>query len=63
MGVNLTSSDGANVVRQIKVFDITGKTATQIEDAYNTNYGQVGWRIIQVIVMGSKTFIIAEKEG
>ena len=48
--------------RQIKIVDITGLTAAQIETAYNNNYGNIGWRIIQAIVIGAKTYIIAERE-
>ena len=50
-----------NVKRKIVLVDVTGSTPTQIENAYNTNYGQKGWRIIQVIQIGSSRFIVAEK--
>lgn len=50
-----------NVKRKIALVDVTGSTPTQIENAYNTNYGQKGWRIIQVIQIGSSRFIVAEK--
>mgnify|MGYP000362220645 CR=1 FL=1 len=58
----LDSGTGSNVKRKIAVVDITGNTATQIENAFNTNYGQKGWRVIQVVVVGAKTFLLAEKE-
>lgn len=48
--------------RKIAVVDITGNTPTQIENAFNNNYGQKGWRIIQVIVISAKTYLIAERE-
>ena len=58
----LDRPQGSFVKRRIKLVDVTGKTATEIEDTYNSNFGQVGWRVIQAIVLGAKTFIIAEKE-
>ena len=51
-----------NVKRQIKIADITGNTAAQIETTFNTNFGPLGWRVVQVVVIGAKTFLIAEKE-
>jgi len=48
--------------RKIKIVDVTGFTPTQIETAYNTNYGNNGWRIVQVVVIATKTYLIAEKE-
>lgn len=51
-----------NTKRQIKVVDITGNTAVQIETAFNTNWGPKGWRIVQVVVIGTKQYLIAEKE-
>lgn len=53
---------GKTVARKIQVVDITGLTAAQIENAYNTNYGLKGWRVIQAIVIGNKTYLLAEKE-
>jgi len=53
---------GSGIKRQIAVVDITGNTAAQIETAFNSNYGAKGWRIIQAIVIGAKTFLMAEKE-
>ena len=51
-----------NTKRQIKIADITGLTATQIETYFNNNYGDLGWRIIQVVTIGAKTYLLAEKE-
>jgi len=59
---NLDNSIGSMVKRQIKTVDITGSTASQIETAFNTNYGQKGWRIVQIVVIGAKTYLLAEKE-
>lgn len=59
----LDSSNGAAVKRKIKIIDLTGLTAAQIESTYNTNYGQQGWKIVQVIVgLGGKNYILAERE-
>lgn len=59
---NLDKPSGSTAKRNIALVDVTGKTATEIEDAYNTNFGLKGWRIIQVIDIGSSRFIVAEKE-
>ena len=53
---------GTSVQRKIKLIDTTGYTIQQFEDAYNNNYGAKGWRIIQIITLGSKNYILAEKE-
>ncbi len=58
----LDSSTGSSVQRKIKFVDVTGYTPTQIENAYNNNYGEKGWRIIQALEVGSKMYLIAEKE-
>jgi len=58
---SLDQPESASVKRKIKLADVTGLTPTQIENAYNTNYGEKGWRIVQVIVLGANTFILAEK--
>ena len=55
--------DTSNIKRTIKIVDLTGLTIAQVESNFNTNYGQKGWRIVQVIVgLGSKNYILAEKE-
>ena len=59
---SLDQPAGSVIVRKIKFVDVTGYTPTQIENAYNDNYGKLGWRIIQVIEVGSKRYVIAEKE-
>ena len=51
-----------NRKREIKIVDLSGKTANQIETAFNDNYGPLGWRIIQVVVLGSAPYLIAERE-
>ena len=48
--------------REIKIVDVTGFTPEQIESSFNTNYGQVGWRIIQIVALGNKNYLIAERE-
>jgi hypothetical protein len=58
----LDKSTGSGVKRHIKTVDITGKTAAQIETEFNTNWGPKGWRIIQILVIGTKTYLLAEKE-
>ena len=59
----LDSTTGSSVKRTIKIIDLTGLSVAQIESTFNDNYGQKGWRIIQVIVgLASKNWILAEKE-
>ena len=56
--------DGSSsrVKREIKVVDISGKTPAQIEAAFNNNYGKIGWRIIQIVVIGGNPYLLAERE-
>ena len=58
----LDQSVGSSSQRQIKMIDTTGYTVSQFENAYNTNYGAKGWRIIQIVTIGNKTYILAERE-
>ena len=58
----LDGTIGSNVKRKIAVIDLTGLNASQIVSQYNTDYGQKGWRIIQVFAIGNKNYIMAEKE-
>lgn len=58
----LDKSSGTNVARKIKFVDITDYNITQIENAFNNNYGNKGWKIVQVILIGNKTYLLAEKE-
>jgi hypothetical protein len=51
-----------NRKREIKIVDLTGKTALQLETAFNNNYGPLGWKIIQIVALGSKNYLIAERE-
>jgi hypothetical protein len=59
---SLDQPTGSIVSRKIKFVDVTGYTPTQIENAYNNNYGNIGWRIIQALEIGSNRYLIAEKE-
>ena len=54
--------DVSNVKRKIAVVDLTGLTAAQIVSQYNSNYGQNGWRVVQVFAIGNKNYLLAEKE-
>jgi len=58
----LDQATGTSVRRKIKFVDVTGKTPAQLESYYNTNYGDKGWRIIQMLPYSSKLWVIAEKE-
>jgi len=58
----LDNPTGSVVGRKIKFVDVSGYTPSQIENAYNDNYGTKGWRIIQVLEVGTKRYIVAEKE-
>jgi hypothetical protein len=59
---SLDQPTGTSVSRYIKFVDVTGYTPDQIETVYNNQYGKNGWRIIQVIVIASKIYLVAEKE-
>jgi len=50
------------IQREVKIVDITGFTANQIQTAYNTGYGKKGWRIVQIVSLSNKVYLIAEKE-
>jgi len=58
------SLDGSagNIKRKIKFVDVTGMNPTQLENAYNNNYGDKGWKLIQFIEFNSKLWAVAEKE-
>ena len=58
----LDASSGSSVERKIKILDLTGYTPVQIETTFNENYGKKGWRIVQVVALGNKNYLIAEKE-
>lgn len=59
---SLDQPTGTAVKREINIFDVSGKTVPQIEAAYNNNYGQKGWRIISMLVLNSKPYIVCERE-
>ena len=52
----------SSVKRRIKIIDTTGYTIQQLEDVYNTNYAEKGWRIIQIVALGNENYLIAERE-
>lgn len=59
---SLDQPSGSSVKRKIDLVNVTGKTAAQIITFYNDGPGKEGWRIIQVLDIGSSRFIVAEKE-
>lgn len=46
--------------KKIKLVDVTGFTAVQIENGMNTALTK-GWEFVQAIVVNTKTFIILQK--
>ena len=59
---SLDQPQGNLVKREIKIIDITGLSASQIENEFNSNWGGKGWRIVQVIVnLANKNWILAER--
>jgi len=48
--------------RIIKIVEVTGFNPAQIETEFNTNWGPKGWRIVRIFEVGTKVFILAEKE-
>ena len=55
--------ESSNVKRKIKIVNVTGNTPSQIETVFNDNWGNIGWRIVQIITLGANTYILAEKQG
>jgi hypothetical protein len=58
----LDQPTGSSSRRKIKIIDLTGLTITQIENQYNSNYGQKGWRFLQYAEIAGTRYAIAEKE-
>jgi len=48
--------------KEIKIVDVTGNTTTQIETAFNNNFGNIGWRIIEIKDIGTSRFIVLERD-
>ena len=59
---SLDQPTGSTVKRKIKFVDVTSYNPTQLENAFNNNYGIEGWRIVQIVIIGSSRYILAEKE-
>lgn len=59
---SLDQPTGSIVKRKIKFVDVTSYSPAQLENAYNTNYGAKGWRIVQIVLIGSNRYILTEKE-
>ena len=59
---SLDQPTGTTVSRYIRFVDVTGYTPNQIETVYNDQYGKNGWRIIQVVSISNKIYLVAEKE-
>lgn len=59
---SLDQSKGASVKRKIALVDVTAYNAKQLGNYYNSNLGDKGWRIIQIVSIGSSRFVLAEKE-
>ena len=55
------SLDGSTK-REIRLPNVTGFNTTQIENEFNNNWGPLGWRIVQVVVIGSNQFLLVERE-
>jgi len=55
-------SNASVVKRKIKIQDVTVYNPSEIETYFNDNIGVNGWRIIQILIIGSNKYIIAEKE-
>ncbi len=58
----LDQAQGSNVNRKIALIDVTAYTPTQIVTYFNDNYGNKGWEIKQVVVLGSNKYLLAEKQ-
>jgi len=58
----LDQPTGTNVERKIHIEDVSAYTIPQVQNYFNDNLGSKGWRIVQIIQLGTKTYIIAERE-
>ena len=58
----LDQGTASQVNRKIELVDVTPYTPAQIEDYFNDNYGNKGWEIKQVVVIGSNKYLLAEKQ-
>ena len=61
MGGSLDQPKGSVVKRKIHFEDVTAYTPAQIQTYFNDNLGNKGWHIIQIIVIGSSKFLLAER--
>ena len=59
---SLDLPQGTTTKRKIKIQDVTAYNPAQIETYFNDNIGVNGWRIIQILIIGTNKYIIAEKE-
>lgn len=48
--------------KKIKIADVTGKTAAEIETIFNDDYGSIGWRIIEIKEFKNKWYIVLEMD-
>ena len=55
---SLDSPQASTVKRKIVLIDWTAYTPEQLENVYNTTYGAKGWRVIQVLVVGSSKYLV-----
>ena len=58
---SLDQTQGSNVVRKIALIDVSAYTPAQIVTHFNDNYGNIGWEIKQIVVIGSDKWLLAEK--
>ena len=58
---SLDTPQGSTVKRKIHLENVTGLNPSQIENQYNNGPGLNGWRIIQIIEVGTRRFIVEEK--
>ena len=59
---SLDQPAGSVVKRKIHFQDVTAYTPAQIQTYFNDNLGDKGWRVIQIVVIGSNKYLLAEKE-
>jgi len=58
----LDNTEGAQVNRKITLIDVTPYTPAQIETYFNDNYGNKGWEVKQVVVIGTNKYLLTEKQ-
>ena len=59
---SLDQGTASQVNRKIALIDVTAYNPAQMVTYFNDNYGNKGWEVKQVVVIGSNKYLLAEKQ-